>query len=62
MFTTVRPLAQELSIPNSAVRPPKWDPYPTLVGTPMMGLPMSPPTTLGNAASIPATTITTLAD
>jgi hypothetical protein len=61
MFTTVNPLAQELSIPKSAVRPPKWEPYPTLVGTPIMGRPISPPTTLGKAASMPATTITTLA-
>jgi len=26
MFTTVRPLAQELSMPSKAVSPPKWEP------------------------------------
>lgn len=61
MLTTVRPLAQEFSMPSSAVSPPICDPYPTLVGTPMIGAPMSPPTTEGRAASIPATTMTTLA-
>src|SRR6185295_12202482 len=61
MFTTVTPAAQELSIPRSAASPPKEAPYPTLVGTAMTGTATRPPTTLGSAPSIPATTITTRA-
>src|SRR5919202_6746917 len=61
MFTTVTPEAQEFSIPSKAASPPKEAPYPTLVGTAMTGVPTKPPTTLGRAPSIPATTITTLA-
>src|SRR6185436_14327153 len=56
MFTTVTPGAQELSIPSSAATPPNDAPYPTLVGTATSGTPTSPPTTLGSAPSIPATT------
>ena len=36
MFTTLTPLAQELSIASSAAIPPKLAPYPTLVGTAIM--------------------------
>src|SRR5215472_16959544 len=61
IFTTLTFDAQEFSIPNSAARPPKEAPYPTLVGTAMTGTLTSPPTTLGNAPSIPAQTITTRA-
>src|SRR5439155_458771 len=61
MFTTVIPDAQEFSIPSSAAIPPKDAPYPTLVGTAMTGTDTSPPTTLGRAPSIPATTMITAA-
>ena len=46
------------SIPSKAARPPKLAPYPVLVGTAMTGLSTRPATTLGNAPSIPATTMT----
>src|ERR1700675_2994336 len=55
MFTTLTFEAQLFSIPNSAVSPPKLDPYPVLVGTAITGTPTSPATTLGSAPSIPAT-------
>ncbi len=61
MLTTVRPAAQLLSIPSSAETPPKLEPKPTLVGTAIVGLEISPLTTLGSAPSIPAITITTSA-
>src|SRR3954464_12842882 len=61
MLTTVTPDAQELSMARSAARPPKEAPKPTLVGTAMTGTATSPPTTLGSAPSIPATTMTTRA-
>src|SRR5438034_2810599 len=61
MFTTVTPDAHELSMASSAARPPKDAPYPTLVGTAITGTLTSPPTTLGNAPSIPATTMITAA-
>ena len=48
--------AQLLSIPSSAASPPKLAPYPMLVGTAITGQSTSPPTTLGSAPSIPATT------
>ena len=57
MFTTVTPGAHEFSIPSSAATPPNEAPYPTDVGTATSGTPTSPPTTLGSAPSIPATTI-----
>ncbi len=57
MFTTVTPGAHEFSMPSSAATPPKEAPYPTDVGTATSGTPTSPPTTLGSAPSIPATTI-----
>ena len=41
---------------SSAATPPNEAPYPTLVGTATSGTPVSPPTALGNAPSIPATT------
>ena len=41
--------------------PPKLAPYPTLVGTAMTGTSTRPPTTLGSAPSIPATTMMTRA-
>src|SRR3954451_15578931 len=56
MFTTLTPGAQEFSIPSRAASPPKEAPYPTLVGTATSGMPTRPPTTLGSAPSIPATT------
>src|SRR5215510_12523106 len=59
ILTTVMPDAHELSIARSAASPLKLAPYPTLVGTAMTGLSMSPATTLGNAPSMPAITITT---
>src|SRR2546428_5742590 len=61
MFTTVTPDAHELSMASSAARPPKDAPYPTLVGTAITGTLTSPPTTLGNAPSIPAITMITAA-
>jgi hypothetical protein len=61
MLTTVTPAAQELSIPSSAARPPNEAPYPTLVGTAITGAETNPPTTLGSAPSIPATTMITSA-
>src|ERR1041385_3657359 len=60
MLTTVTPDAQEFSMARSAASPPKEAPYPTLVGTAMTGTFTSPPTTLGSAPSMPATTITTV--
>ena len=61
IFTTLTPLAQLFSIDNKAAIPPKFAPYPTLVGTAMIGLSTRPPITLAKAPSIPAITITTLA-
>ena len=61
MFTTVTPEAQLVSIPSSAARPWKAAPYPTDVGTAMMGASTSPPTTLASAPSMPAKTMTTAA-
>ena len=61
MFTTVRPLAQLLSMPSNGARPLKFAPYPTLVGTAMTGLDTNPATTLGSAPSMPATTMITFA-
>src|SRR5215469_10865505 len=61
MLTTVTLEAQLLSIPSSAAIPLKLAPYPMLVGTAMTGTETRPPTTLGSAPSIPATTITTRA-
>ena len=59
IFTTLTPLAQLFSMPSSADNPKKLAPYPTLVGTAMIGLSTIPPITLGKAPSIPAiTTIT----
>src|SRR3954463_15695139 len=61
MLTTVIPDAQELSMASSAARPPTNAPSPTLVGRALPGPPTSPPTTLGSAPSIPATTMITRA-
>src|SRR6266568_4834300 len=61
ILTTVTPEAHELSIPSSAAMPPNEAPYPTLVGTAITGTGTSPPTTLGSAPSIPATTMITAA-
>src|SRR4029453_13755800 len=61
MLTTVTPEAQLFSAASNAATPPKLAPYPTLVGTAITGLATRPPTTDGNAPSIPATTITTAA-
>ena len=55
MFTTLIPLAQELSIASRAATPPNDAPYPTLVGTAMTGQSAIPPTTLARAPSMPAT-------
>ena len=52
------PGAQLESILANAARPPCAAPYPTDVGTPKIGLGVSPPITLTSAASSPATTIT----
>ena len=59
IFTTVTFDAQEFNIPSNAATPPKDAPYPMLVGTATTGTPTRPPTTDGNAPSIPAATITT---
>ena len=60
MLQTTTPDAQLDSIPASAVSPPRLTPYPIDVGTAMTGAATMPPTTLGSAPSIPATTTTTL--
>ena len=52
MLTTVTPAAQQLSMANSAAKPPKLAPYPTLVGTAITGQSTIPPTTLANAPSM----------
>ena len=52
------PAAQLLSMPQRAANPPSEAPYPTDVGTATMGVPSRPPTTLGSAPSMPATTMT----
>jgi len=62
MLTTVTFEAQELSIPSNAATPLKLAPYPTLVGTAITGALTRPPTTEGNAPSIPATHTITRAD
>jgi hypothetical protein len=56
MFTTVTFAAQEFSIASRAAIPPSDAPYPTLVGTAITGRATRPPTTEGNAPSIPAQT------
>ena len=56
MPTTVTPDAHDDSIARSAVTPANDDPYPVLVGTATTGAPLSPPTTLASAPSMPATT------
>jgi hypothetical protein len=61
MFITPTPAAQEFSIVSNADNPPKLAPYPLLVGTAMTGQCTKPPTTLGKAPSMPATTMMTLA-
>ena len=61
MLTTATPVAQLFSMPSSADSPPKLAPYPMLVGTAMTGARTRPPTTLGNAPSMPATAMTTRA-
>src|SRR5439155_19542557 len=61
MFTTVTFDAQLFSIASSAASPLKLAPYPILVGTAITGTETRPPTTLGSAPSMPATTITTRA-
>jgi len=58
IFMIPTPGAQLESILASAARPPCAAPYPTDVGTPKIGLGVSPPITLTSAASSPATTIT----
>src|SRR3989344_1627305 len=61
MFTTTTPGEQELSIVNKGAIPLKEAPYPTDVGTAMIGLPNNPETTLGSTPSIPATITSTFA-
>src|SRR5512139_389818 len=61
MLTTATPEAQEFSMARRAVTPPKLVPYPMLVGTATTGRSTNPPTTLGSAPSIPATTMRTRA-
>src|ERR1700690_3118346 len=58
IFTTVKPAAQLLSIPNKAVNPCKAEPYPMDVAPATRGAQITPPITLGKAPSIPATTMT----
>ena len=58
IFMIPTPGAQLESILASAARPPCAAPFPTDVGTPKIGLGVSPPITLTSAASSPATTIT----
>ena len=60
-MTTLTPGEQEFSIVNKGARPSKLAPYPTLVGTAMIGISIKPEITEGKAPSIPATTMTTLA-
>src|SRR3990172_6043332 len=62
MLTTVTLAAQELSIASRVVSPPRFAPYPTLVGTAITGLSTRPPTTEGSAPSMPATTTSTRAE
>ena len=62
MFTTVTPDEQPVSMPMSAVKPERADPYPTDVGTATTGRLTSPPTTDGKAPSIPAMQITAQAE
>src|SRR3989344_5383511 len=61
MFTTTTPGLHELSIVSKGAIPLKDAPYPTDVGTAIIGLPINPETTLGKTPSIPATTMSTLA-
>src|SRR5262245_57689766 len=61
MLTTVTPAEQLFSIVSKALIPPNDAPYPTLVGQAITGQSTSPPTTLGNAPSMPAQTTTTSA-
>src|SRR5262249_44132961 len=56
MLHTTTPGAHEMSMVSSAAKPRRDAPYPTLVGTATTGTPTSPPTALGSAPSIPATT------
>src|SRR5882724_7480992 len=62
MLTTAIPGAQAFSIVIKAAVPPKPVPYPTLVGTAITGAATSPPTSVGKAPSIPATTMITFAE
>src|SRR3989338_4090220 len=60
MFTTTTPGEQEFSIVSKGAMPLNEAPYPTEVGTAIIGLPNNPDTTLGSTPSIPATTTSTL--
>src|SRR5262249_29157066 len=56
MLTTTTLADQALSIVRSGATPWNAAPYPMLVGTAMTGQSTTPPTTLGKAPSMPATT------
>src|SRR6202035_2404581 len=58
MLTTVTPGEQVCSIASSAASPLPPAPYPVDVGTATTGTATSPPTRVGKAPSIPATTTT----
>lgn len=61
MFTTATPGAHPFNIDKSGVMPPRLEPYPTLVGTPITGALTKPAITDGNAPSIPAIATITVA-
>jgi hypothetical protein len=61
MLTTTTLAEQLLSMVNRGATPEKAAPYPMLVGTATTGQSTSPPTTLGRAPSMPATTTITSA-
>ena len=61
MLTTETPLAQLFTMASRAVTPPRFAPYPTLVGTAMTGQLANPATTLGSAPSMPAIAMITCA-
>src|SRR3989338_4721313 len=61
MLTTTTPGLQELSIVNKGAMPLKEAPYPTEVGTAIIGFSIIPETTLGKTPSMPATITSTFA-
>src|SRR3989344_2315449 len=61
MFTTTTPGEHEFSIVSRGAIPLKDAPYPTDVGTAIIGFPINPETTLGKTPSMPATIISTFA-